>query len=298
MTVPYQFYMRPNTGMAMLVALLVLGGCATSTPHIYDAEQEVEFLYSRSGPHSVMTSEIPATFGQPGGRLYLPEGHDGPAPLVVWQNGTGEPIGTYDAIARHLASWGMAVIGSEDRQMATGERAVAMLANARLWSMTRDHPLFARIDADTFALVGSSQGAVSTINAHTQYEIGRGATALAIHGTPTDEAIAFFRLDMDYDAGAVTAPTLILTGTEDEFISPLWLNRALFEGMRGPGLRALAVAHGADHIELANDAGRFRGYLTAWLLFQLLNDPHAAQGFIGRSEIMSNPGWSVADVSQ
>jgi alpha-beta hydrolase superfamily lysophospholipase len=298
MTLSHEFYMRPSTGLAMLVALLTLGGCATSTPHIYDPDQEIEILYSGPGPYTVTTIGTPAIYGQPGGALYVPEGHDGRAPLVVWQNGTGEPIRTYDAIARHLASWGMVVIGSDDRQMATGERAMAMLANVTLWTMTSDHPLFGRVAVENFALVGSSQGAVSTINAHTQFETGRGATALAIHGTPTEDAIDFFRLDMDYDAGAVTAPTLILTGTEDEFISPLWLNRALFEGMRGPGLRVLAVANGADHIEFANDAGRFRGYLTAWLLFQLLNDPHAAQGFIGRSEIMSNPSWSVADVSQ
>lgn len=123
------------------------------------------------------------------------------------------------------------------------------------------------------------------------------ATALAIHGTPTKQAIDLFGLDLNYDAGIITAPILVLTGTEDEFISPIRLNQAIFDGLTGPAMRVLAVAIGADHIELADDAGRFRGYLTAWLAFQLLDDPLAAQAFSGRAEIMSNPTWKQTEVA-
>ncbi len=298
MSLPEHSYIRPGLGMAMLIVLMILGGCSTSTHHAYDPTQEIEYRYSNTGPYPVTPIAIPANYGELGGTAYLPDDHDGPAPLVIWQNGTGETIATYDAIARHLASWGMVVIGSNHRQMGSGETAVSLVENAELWSATPGHPLFGRIMASAFALVGSSQGAVGTINAHTEFATGRSATALAIHGTPTREAIDFFGLDLRYDASSITAPILILTGTEDDFISPVRLNRTIFDSLTGPALRVLAVAEGADHIELANDAGRFRGYLTAWLAFQLLRDRYAPEAFIGRSEIASNPGWSLTDVSR
>ncbi len=293
-----KFYFRPSTGMAMLIVLMVLGCCSTSKPHVYDPIHEIEYRYSTTGPYPVTRIAIPAAFNQPGRSAYLPDAHDGQAQLVIWQNGTGEPINTYDAIARHLASWGMVVIGSNDRQMGSGQRATGLLKDAQLWSATPDNPFFGRISANTFAFVGSSQGAVSSINAHTQFTEGRGAAALAIHGTPSQEAINFFGLSLSYDASTVTAPILILTGTEDEFISPVRLNQAIFNSLAVPGLRVLAVADGADHIELAHDAGRFRGYLTAWLAYHLLGHPEAAQAFIGRAEIDSNSTWSLTDVSR
>lgn len=298
MALPKEIRLRPCTGMAMLIAMLVLGGCGSPAPHTYRNSQSIEYHYSSTGPYEVSQVAVPAVFGRPGGAVFLPDGFDGRAPLVIWQNGTGVGIGTYDAIARHLASWGMVVIGSNDTQMGSGQRAINMLEDARLWSATPNHPLFKRIAADRFAFVGSSQGAVGAINAHSRFDAGRQARALVIHGTPTKEAIRFFGLDLNYDAEKITAPVLILTGTEDEFISPIRLNQAIFDGLDGPGLRFLGVANGADHVELADDAGRMRGYLTAWLAFLLSNDPHAAQAFLGPMEITKNPDWSVTRVSQ
>lgn len=281
----------------MLIALLVLGGCSTSTPHAYDPAQEIEYRYSAPGPFAVQKVALPPASGQPDGMAFIPIGHDGPAPVVVWQNGTGEPIATYDAIARHLASWGLAVLGSNDRQMGSGETAISLIGNAVLWSATPGHPLHGRIDAESFALVGSSQGAVSTINAHTRFALGRCATTLAIHGIPSRDAIDFFRLDIAYDASGVTAPTLVLTGTEDEFISPVSLNQLIFDGLSPSTLNLFGVARGADHIELAGDAGRFRGYLTAWLAFQLQGDTNAARAFLGPAEMVSNPTWMSVNVT-
>lgn len=282
--------------IAMLIGFVILASCSTPDPHTYAPAQPVEYRFSQAGPYTVSRIDTPALFGRPRGAAYLPDQPAAPAPLVIWQNGTGVDIDTYDAIARHLASWGLVVLGSYDTQMGSGQTAIGMLENARLWSQTPDHPFYRRVDTIRFALVGSSQGAVSAINAHTNYSAGRAATALAIHGTPTPEAIAFFGLDLEYDTGTVSAPVFIMTGTKDEFISPIQLNKALFAGLSGPAMRVLGIADGADHIELADDAGRMRGYLTAWLSFQLRNDPHAAQAFVGRAEMSANPGWSLVRV--
>ncbi|WP_299689888.1 hypothetical protein [uncultured Tateyamaria sp.] len=283
--------------LIVFVTCALIAACAMPVRHGFDVARRIEHRYSVAGPYPVSRLRTPATFGRPGGVAYIPVNPDGPVPLVIWQNGTGETITTYDAIARHLASWGLAVIGSDDRQMGSGDRAIALLEDSKLWSRTPDHPLFGRILPQTFAFLGSSQGAVGSINAHTRSAEGRRATALAVHGTPTQQALDFFRLDLSYDATSITAPVLILTGTQDAFISPVRLNRNLFDSLSGPGLRVFGVAKCADHIALADDAGVFRGYLTAWLTFHLLGDPLAAQAFTGPTEIMTNPGWSVTDVA-
>lgn len=242
MTLLDRLYTRPCSGMASLMVHFLLGGCSTATPHTYNPRQAIEYRHSNPGPFAVRPLPIPAVFGQPGGMVYLPDDHDDPAPLVIWQNGTGEPIATYHSIARHLASWGMAVLGSNDRRMGSGHRAIALVESAALWSSTPDHPLHGKIRAETFAFVGSSQGAVGAINAHTRFATGRAATALAIQGTPTTEAIDFFRLNLSYDPREVTAPILVLTGTEEALISPIALNRDIFAGLKGSELRALAIA--------------------------------------------------------
>ncbi len=297
MKIPRVIPARKISSITVLLAAVALAACSETEPHVYAPSQRIEHQYSKAGPYSATRIETPARFGLPRGAAYLPGDAERPAPLVIWQNGTGVDIDTYDAIARHLASWGLAVLGSYDRQMGSGQTAIAMLENARLWSSTPGHPLHGRVAAGRFAFVGSSQGAVGTINAHTEFSLGRTATALAVHGTPTDEAIAFFGLDLQYDATRISAPIFIMTGTEDDFISPISLNETMFHGLSGEPMRAIGVASGADHIELADDAGRMRGYLTAWLSFQLTNDPNAAQAFLGIAEITTNPGWSLARVA-
>ena len=189
MTLREDSYIRPCRSMTVLITLLVLGGCFTSALYACDLRQEIEHRYSSAGPLAVTPITIPAVRGQLISIAYRLTDRDGPAPLVIWQNGTGEPIATYDAAPRHLASRGEEVIGRNDWQMGLDHRAISLIENAALWSSTPDHLLYQSIRAETFALVGSSQGAVSNLNSHARFATGREAAALAIHGAPTEEAI-------------------------------------------------------------------------------------------------------------
>lgn len=278
-------------------ALLALGGCGETTPHHYKADAPIEYRYSQPGQYAERRIELSALEGQTQYAVYLPDDAGRPHPVVIWQNGTGVDIDTYDAIARHLASWGIVVLGHYDGQMGSGQAAITSLRHARQWADAPGHPLHARLDMDRVAMAGSSQGAVGTINAHTRFASGRALRTIAIHGTPSRQAIDFFQLELDYDASAITAPVFIMTGTEDSFISPVSLNQAIYDGLPKATPRALGVSTNADHIEFANDAGRMRGYLTAWLAFHLLGDHSAAQAFVGPAEITTNPDWSMAHVA-
>lgn len=140
---------RSKSALKTIIALLVLCGCSTSTPHRYDPAQQIEYRYSGVGPFPVTSFYVPPFLDSPGGLVYLRDSHRDPAPLIIWQDGTGESIGTYDAIARHLASWGMVVMGSDDRQMGSDAKAIGLLEKAQLWSIEPDHPLFQRIAPNT-----------------------------------------------------------------------------------------------------------------------------------------------------
>ncbi len=277
-----------------LAASVMLAGCADRVPFEYEAEQTVEYHYSQPGPASVGLRLLADR--RSGGRylLYVPEEGAEPAPLLIWQNGTGEDIETYDAIARHLASWGIAVLGSYDTQMGSGADAIAGLQMLRRRSLRPGSPLHGQVDLTRVGMAGSSQGAVGTVNAATRFAAGRRLAALAIHGAPTDQAIGFFGLDLDYETGRIATPVFVMTGTEDDFISPVAFNRQIFDSARRAPLRVLGVAKDADHIELAGDAGRMRGYLTAWFAFRLMNDSQAARAFVGTAEITTNPNWTLA----
>lgn len=288
--------MSPIRGRIFTTALL-LSGCSSSAPHEYNPNAPIEYCYSQTGRYDVTRTELAVHGGKARYAVYSPESEQSLRPLVVLQNRTGEPIDTYDAIARHLASWGMAVFGSYDKQMGSGAAAIASLGHVGDWSVTPGHPLYGRIDMKSIGLAGSSQGAAGTINAQTRFLKGADVKAIAIHATPSRRAIDTFRLDIEFDASTITAPVFIITGTEDDFISPVSLSQSIFDSLQGPEMRVLGVSTDADHIEFAEDAGRVRGYLTAWLAYHLLDDPIAAQAFVGTAEIKANPSWSLVRIA-
>lgn len=149
------------------------------------------------------------------------------------------------------------------------------------------------------ASLGTSQGAAGTINAQTNFAEGRNVRAIAIHATPSRQIADRFRdnFDLDYDVSTITTPVLIMTGTIDYVVSPVRASQTIFDLLDGPDLRVLAVAKDGAHLEFLQDAGRFRGYLTAWLTYHLLDDPVAEQAFIGTAEIKANPDWSLVRVA-
>lgn len=282
--------------VAFAVAFLAVTACAPQEPFEFSSKAPIEYKYSVVGPFGVAAYELGETAGDAGIRAYVPVGTDTPSPVVIWQNGTGVDIDTYVPIARHLASWGLVVIGSYDQQMASGGTGIEVLQGLPEWSRTSEHVLNGLLDLDAVSMVGSSQGAVGVINSHTRFAQGRQLRALAIHGLPTERAIEFFGLDFDYNVTGVTAPIFVMTGTEDDFISPIALNTAVFEQMKYSPLKVLGVSQDASHIELADDGGRMRGYLTAWLLSTLTGDAYASGAFVNGAEIKQNSSWITARV--
>lgn len=291
--------LMPTFRAVLFIMVLILSGCSILIPHDYDPAAPIEYRYSQTGPYGVTRIELSGQDSQARYAVYLPDGEKRPRPMVILQNGNGARINHYDAIARHLASWGLVVLGSNDKKMGTGAAAIASLREVAEWTDTPGHPLHGRIDMDRIALIGTSQGAAGTINAQTNFTEGRNVRAIVIHATPSRRIVDTFggNLDLDYDVSAITAPVLVLTGTTDYVVSPVRASQSIFNRLQGTQLRVLAAAKGGAHLEFIRDGGRLRGYLTAWLTYHLSDDPVAQQAFIGTAEITTNPNWSFVRVA-
>ena len=207
-------------------------------------------------------------------------------PIVTWGNGSNAVPAQYAGLLTHLASWGYVVIASTSTATGTGTE---ILAGAQLLvaaDTTPGSPYEGRLDTAHVAAVGHSQGAGGSVRA-TQHSGGLITTTVPINlpnriwVSPGDE----------YEPSQLTDPVLFLTGGLDLLIAgPLTMNGFYAEV---PGAAAKGAVRFAGHNEVQGDGGRFRGYVTAWLRYQLDGDATARAAFVGSPlEMSTNSGWA------
>ncbi|MDT0309380.1 hypothetical protein RM780_20800 [Streptomyces sp. DSM 44917] len=247
------------------------------------ATGSVEQRFIARGPHS------PATVtAEDGVRVYRPArlGANGLRhPVLTWGNGSWATPDYYGRLLEHLAGWGFVVAAAEETFTGTGEE---ILAAARHVLALNDDPrsdLHNRLDPRRVAAAGHSQGAGGAVNATVN---GRGLiTALATVALPDEFWI--WVPEHRISPQSVRVPTFLIGGSTDYVMAPPQTQRRYYDRVAGPA--ALGILTGADHDEVADDGGRYRGYLTAWLRYQLLSDSRAATAFTGPAELLTNPAW-------
>ena len=94
-----------------------------------------------------------------------------------------------------------------------------------------------------------------------------------------------------FNLAQLTVPVLFLGGSNDWLIAPPW---ALLEYyIEVPGAAAMLVLNDADHLTIQGSGGRYLGYLTAWMMYQLQGDQYARDAFVGAPpEANANTNWS------
>lgn len=115
--------LMPTRRAVPFIAVLLPGGCSILIPHEYDPAAPIEYRYNQTGPYGVTRVKLSGRDDRARYAVYLPDGAKHPRPMVIMQNGNEARINHYDAIARHLASWGLVVLGDDDKQMGTGGAA-------------------------------------------------------------------------------------------------------------------------------------------------------------------------------
>lgn len=215
-------------------------------------------------------------------------------PVVVLCNGSGTPLSKYPAVARHYASWGFVVIGTEETYSWNAFGAEMCLRYLELMDANQsvgmgdeaqESFLYGKVDFEEVGVVGHSQGGVGVLNAVTATEHAATYKA-AVALSPTNEELAE-GLMWDYDATKVTVPTLLVSGAGggDDLVVTGEQLEAIYEDVAGP--KFMMRRSDTPHDAMLYSAD---GYVTAWLCWQLQGDKDAAKAFVGDApEALSNP---------
>ena len=224
-------------------------------------------------------------------------------PLVIVANGTGVKASDYSDFFRHLASWGFVVAGNEDPNSRSGASASETLSRVLQENGNSESKLCGRVDLERIAIAGQSQGGVAVVNAINHYDNGRlyCAAYCASITSPFWGQADKLGADWQYDISKLKVPCLMIAGTgfldaglatdilaqEGQGISPLYALQENYDQIPNETIKIMARRIGIDHGDIFNASD---GYMTAWFLWHLNDDPEAAMVFAGDgAELRNNP---------
>ncbi|MGN0231463.1 MAG: hypothetical protein ACI4A8_04530 [Muribaculaceae bacterium] len=214
-------------------------------------------------------------------------------PVIVICNGSGTPLSRYSTLARHFASWGFIVIGTEEKY--SWNAVCAEICLQYLERVDKNDTIdntkslfFHKIDFGHVGIVGHSQGGVGVINAITETE-HRLTYKAAVSLSPTNKKLAN-DLFWNYDESKIQAPILLLAGEgggDDWVISSEELDQ-IYDNIHCCKLKARRrnTVHGETLYTTA-------GYVVAWFRWLLYGDITAAEAFIGKNpELLINDNYT------
>lgn len=199
-----------------LVALVVLK-VLTNRPAAPDNYRQtvqtggpIEKTYLANGPYEVLEHEDAVLQEFKKFPTYYPaelETGTDTYPVVVLCNGSGTPPSKYPTVARHLASWGFIVVGTEEDYSwnAFGVEMCLRYLERRNENQEIDgkpSPFYHKVDLDRVGVVGHSQGGVGVLNAVADTD-HKDAYKAAVALSPTNKEFAH-NLMRDHDAPSST----------------------------------------------------------------------------------------------
>lgn len=213
------------------------------------------------------------------------EEDDAAYPVILYVNGTGGKASRYEPLLEQLASWGFIVVGTEDKATGTGESTIRMLNHIIEEHQNPQSIFYRKINTEKIGAAGFSQGGAGVLNAVSAYpESSTFHTAVLL--SPPCESTAE-SLGYPYDLKKVHCPVLMLAGTsgefELEFVIPYEQMNIMYDKIEVP--KMMARKKGMTHDDMVIQG---QGYLTAWMLWQLQDDPQAADVFTGNPADLSD----------
>ena len=228
---------------------------------------------------------------------YPSEMHNGDKtyPLVIMANGTGVGASKYTEVFKHLASWGFIVVGDENPLTAHGDSLSANLDYMLALNEDKDSIFYGKIDAAHIGVAGHSQGGFGAIRAALDYENSDSFTAIFTASATTQTMLDKFNLEKDwgnYDTSKLKAPIFMVAGahsSDADSISPLADMQTNFEKISEDVPAVMARRIDTPHEKMLYSAD---GYMTAWFMYWLQDDPEAGEAFLGdNAEILTNGNW-------
>lgn len=290
-------------GIALL-AIIVMGfiilkiaGSRPAAPADYQQTVqtggEIEARYMVNGPYEVSMREDAVLQEFSKYIVYYPsalEMSDEKYPVIVLCNGSGTPISKYSAVAKHYASWGFIVIGTEENYSWNAFGAEMCLRYLERWNDNEKmedtvSPFYQKVDFERVGVVGHSQGGVGVINAVTNTEhkyIYKAGVSLS----PTNKELAH-NLLWDYDAALIDIPIMLVSGEGggDDWVVTGEQLQAIYDDITSDKLMVRRINTAHNEVLYSSD-----GYVVAWFMWLLQGDEEAAEAFVGDApEIMENP---------
>ncbi len=211
-------------------------------------------------------------------------------PVIVAVNGIIEPAKMYFHVFEHLASWGFIVIGTQDENSWTGYTANASLKLLLNLNESDNNPFYNKIDINNIGLLGHSEGGVGSINAMKHPQLGKFYKTLYTASMPS---LALSRTILwNYDVSQIQVPYCMVqsTGWADSlFFTPHVFIKNNYKKTPNNISKIKARYVGGTHNGMLWHV--MSGY-TAWFMWQLQNDKHAAKIFVGQNAgILNDKDW-------
>ena len=241
--------------------------------------------FSSAGPFATVidrpssaacTIHRPATLGQNGVTH----------PVILWGNGTGATPSTYQELLAHWASHGFIVAAANTSNAGNGSQMITCLNFVLAQNTSPSSVYFGKVDPGRIGASGHSQGGAGTVMA------GRDGRVTAT--APVQPYIGFIPFGGRFDRASIGqqhAPMFLVSGSADTIAVPATHQEPIFDG--APVFIAWGTLQGATHFETVGNAGDFRGPLTAWFRWQLMDDGAAQRVFDEPCTLCSDPAWDV-----
>ena len=268
--------------LCSIVFLPLFLGSRIQSPVTKDS---MEYFFGVEGEHSIKTHIIG---DEERFVLYTPIDMKGALPVIIWGNGTAALPKDYDELHRHLASWGFIVMNTYNSETGTGKPLKEALCYLLAENGNPDSIFYMHVDTGRIGCAGHSQGSTGVINLHTNFTEGHYIKTVVSIALP---ALRWCDPEDVYIPEKMKVPFLVLTGTLDFIISPFRCCLAAINRLENGVEGWLLEARYCSHTEIQGDGGKYRGILTAWFRFRLMDDNAAGEIFEEQGEIYKNVGW-------
>ena len=299
----------------ILLVILGLKSCsnkmsnAQSVPENYISKVEtggaLEAKYLAMGTHETSYVEYGALMSFEKYEIYYPSDMDKistPLPVVVFVNGTGVPGSKYQALQKHMASWGFITIATEEDYAWNGFSAEMSVRFLKMLNETngeyygKENIFYGKIDTDNIGITGHSQGGYGVINAITdQRNKNSYKASVILSSAPSLKNNDFL---WDADSSKISTPTMFIstTGQFDQIVASLPLLTEEYNKISNDVDKVLMRQNSGDHGDMLYTGD---GYVTAWFMYYLQGDAEAKDAFFGaNAEINNNSKYQDILVNQ
>jgi dienelactone hydrolase len=204
-------------------------------------------------------------------KVWLPELPSGcRAPIAHFANGTGATCATYRGVLDRLASHGFVAACYETPS--SGDGTQCMTALEQVFEAFPDRT------ARRIGSLGQSSGGQGALYCVRYAHAAWGTSALYAVHTMAGESGFGASGDVPWQTAyrEITAPVLMIHGTEDTLVSASWVGRS-YEALSDAVEAYWYEAVGAPHIPIPVDV--ITESAVAWLRWQLLGDRRACEHF-------------------